>query len=113
MKNIYILISIIALSILSSSFIYSQNNSLKESIFINFENNDIDFKIFPNPSIEYLNISTNLDHFTIEIRNIIGKQVFQIKDSKKILVSDLKPGMYIVEIYAKNQIRLSKTFIKN
>ena len=113
MKNIYILISIIVLSILNSSFIYSQDNSLKEPIFINFENNDIDFKIFPNPSTEYLNISTNLDHFTIEIRNIIGKQEIQIKNSKKVLVSGLKPGMYIIEIYANNQIRLSKTFIKN
>jgi uncharacterized protein (TIGR02145 family) len=77
--------------------------SIKDKLFINF-------KIFPNPTIDYINIDcSSLE--SISIYNILGKEL--IKDSSnRINVSSLSNGVYFIKV--SDGINSStKKFLKN
>ncbi len=77
---------------------------------INLEKNSI--TIYPNPSTEFLNLKLDHEIFLEEviIVNNLGK-VISKQNSKKIDVSFLEKGTYILEINT-NYGRLRKSFIK-
>jgi alpha-tubulin suppressor-like RCC1 family protein len=71
-----------------------------------------DFKVFPNPVRDVLNIETDLDIQSVEIYNIQGQKVLS-SNQKQINVSDLAAGMYMVQIQdVENNIATKKVVIK-
>jgi len=63
---------------------------------------DIEFKIYPNPVEDILNIklnNTKID-FQIEIIDLTGKVVMQDENKEKLLISHLKEGIYFMKIDA-------------
>jgi alpha-tubulin suppressor-like RCC1 family protein len=56
-----------------------------------------DFKLFPNPVNDLLNIETALELKSVEIFNIHGQKVLT-SNKKQINVSDLAAGIYLVRI---------------
>ena len=70
-----------------------------------------DFKVFPNPSSDYVYIDTHSEINYIEIRSYSGKKILQSKD-KKIDIRGMKKGFYFVCIYANNSVK-TLSFIKN
>jgi len=78
-------------------------------------NDQTDFLIYPNPTKKYLNINTAQAHVkTISIIDITGKTVYKINNpnqTKKIDLSILKSGIYIVKIHTSSSV-LTKRFIK-
>jgi len=76
----------------------------------------LDFKIFPNPSFDYIEVVlTKMDRWKRwEIRNIEGEVMLKGKyrDMKKIDISSLSRGMYFLKMTDKTGIvRISK-FVK-
>jgi len=80
---------------------------------------NINFKIFPNPVSDYLNIK-NIDNSEIEIKlyDAIGKVVLKAKkkstDNKVIInLSSITNGYYIISIQSKNKIFNSSLIINH
>lgn len=75
-----------------------------------------DVKLFPNPTSDYLNVSTEFkNQFSISIINIIGEQLFSTQynnSSTKIDLTSLPKGVYTLVITTNNQTELFK-FCKN
>ena len=71
-----------------------------------------EFKIYPNPAIDFINIESNYNFDKIEIRDISGKLMRSIKNPSKILsINYLNKGTYIMSLY-KNNNKSSINFIK-
>ncbi|WP_241492545.1 M36 family metallopeptidase [Lacinutrix himadriensis] len=69
--------------------------------------------IYPVPTTATLNISTELTLDTIEIFDVLGKQILHIKKpSNKIDVSHFSEGLYIIQFQVENKTVI-KRFIKH
>lgn len=87
------------------------------SIFNNLPES-FEFKLFPNPVIDILNISllNNHQQFTVDIYNSQGQCVINnqvVSNSQTIEVNQFAPGLYTIKIYdISKQVQSSQTFIK-
>jgi sugar lactone lactonase YvrE len=70
------------------------NNTLTSE---NFNLNNLEVKLYPNPVRDILNIEIENDIQSIEIYNIQGQKVLS-SNQKQINVSDLATGMYMIRI---------------
>ncbi len=84
-------------------------NTLSSS---DFNQNNLEVKLYPNPANNVLNIETALEIQNVEIYNIQGQKVLS-SNQKQINVSDLAAGMYMVRIQdVDNNIATKKIVIK-
>ena len=88
-------------------------SSLDEVDDINLENEIDDFTIYPNPvKDDNLNIKMNyITDATFKISNILGQTLNSGKVNGPINVSNLKTGIYIIDINDGDEV-MSKKFIK-
>ncbi len=70
-----------------------------------------DFIIYPNPLHDELNIEHNFGSFQVEILNLLGQQVLFFENQKKLNLSNLDNGSYIIRIRAHSHI-FTKKIIK-
>ena len=90
------------------SNLYSNNTLSSE----NFNLNNLEVSIYPNPTNDVLNIETASDLKSIEIYNIQGQKVLS-SNQKQINVSTLPSGIYMIRIQdAENAIVTKKVIIK-
>ncbi|MBN1185800.1 MAG: T9SS type A sorting domain-containing protein, partial [Bacteroidales bacterium] len=69
-------------------------------------------KIYPNPVFNQLNIECDQSIELVKITDVAGKTIFNSnKDIKVINTSDLKQGIYIIQVFTKTNTYTS-TFIK-
>ena len=92
-------------------FLFSTLSPVKSYNALPFSN----IKLYPNPSMEYFQISENDTVDKVVIYNIIGRQlrIFKATDGNKYMINDLPDGMYIVRLMSSNgatvkTLRLSK-----
>lgn len=85
------------------------NNSLS---FENFDSNNFEVSLYPNPVNDILNIETTLELKSIEIFNIQGQKVIE-SNQKQINVSNLSSGMYMVKIQDLENNLITKKVIIN
>lgn len=76
------------------------------------EFNTTQIKIWPNPSNNYLHISSNGIIGKIEIFNVLGKNVLQLNATKLIEVSNFETGIYFLQIELNNNTMQQFKFIK-
>ena len=79
-------------------------------------NNNIDnrFNIFPNPVRNSLSIETNFSNYSIRITDILGNNIYSIKNisyNKKIDVSGIKNGTYLIELTTNSEKKVNKIII--
>ncbi|OFX59611.1 MAG: hypothetical protein A2046_05255, partial [Bacteroidetes bacterium GWA2_30_7] len=78
------------------------------------KNKSFDFKIFPNPANNILNIvSSENQNLNVNIYNLLGKNVYSensITPISKINISDLPNGMYIISVVSENS-QISKRIV--
>lgn len=61
---------------------------------------DKHFTVFPNPTNDFIQISPSLDKSNIvSISNILGQVVLRTKYNDRIPVSELKSGLYFLQVY--------------
>lgn len=77
------------------------------------ESNSFDlFRIYPNPTGDYINIQTNEKISSVSIYNMSGQKIiYTEKNIKKIDVQNITNGIYFIEIKTNDKI-LSTKFIK-
>lgn len=76
------------------------------------KNSDLKLQISPNPANDYLNVQSG-NEINVFIYNALGQQVLQINQAKKIAISTLAPGLYILKaIEAKTGKVGSVRFVK-
>ena len=86
--------------------ILSSNNILKE----------VDIKIFPNPTSDYLNVCSDISSvILVEIFNVNGQKFFKSSEnaSHTIDVSSFSKGIYIINIYRQNQLIKTVKLLKS
>jgi hypothetical protein len=77
-----------------------------------FNQNNLEVALYPNPANDVVNFETNFDIKSIEFYNIQGQKVIK-SNQKQINVSDLATGMYMVRIEGTdNNIAIKKVIIK-
>ena len=73
---------------------------------------EVEFKVYPNPTTDYLFFSSDIDNKTVSIFNSAGNVVLKSKTlQNRIDVTSLSSGVYFVEIEGVNG-RFVKRFIK-
>ena len=57
-------------------------------------------KIFPNPTVDFIGLSSDEGVGTIRILNLIGKEIRQFKviEGQRYNVADLENGMYLIQL---------------
>lgn len=71
------------------------------------------FKIFPNPTKDFLNIETTAEIAKVEIYNTLGQLVNTVAENQKqIDVNDLTNGIYFLNITTTNNQKSVQRFIK-
>jgi len=72
--------------------------------------NEITVKIFPNPTIEYLNIEGNIEGSIIKILDMSGKEIQVIKGENQNIVSTAlwTSGIYFLQIQDETRIKTFK-----
>ncbi|WP_196886153.1 T9SS type A sorting domain-containing protein [Aureivirga sp. CE67] len=95
------------------------NNEITTVGVLSVENSNIDssIRLFPNPTSEILNISSDNNLEKIEIYSILGKQVKEVLLKKtsnihQLDVSKLDSGIYFIEITSEKGISREKIYIK-
>ncbi|MEN8927822.1 MAG: T9SS type A sorting domain-containing protein, partial [Flavobacteriales bacterium] len=68
--------------------------------------------IFPNPTMELLNIKTNMDYSTFKIINSIGQVIYYNTPDEVIDVSNFSAGKYLLLFYKNDKLMRQATFIK-
>ena len=71
-----------------------------------------DFKLYPNPVKNILNIKTNAVIDNVEVYSVMGQKVMSV-NAKTIDVSQLKQGIYLLKIEAGDAKYKSLRFIKH
>lgn len=62
-------------------------------------------RIFPNPTSDYVGLSSDKGVETIRILNLIGKEIrtFQVIEGQRYNVSDLENGMYLIQLVSDDK----------
>tara|TARA_R110002096_G_scaffold2329_1_gene11939 strand:- start:9814 stop:10284 length:471 start_codon:yes stop_codon:yes gene_type:complete len=97
--------------LVSEGFINPSTNSalsIEDNPFSQFN-----IAIYPNPTQQYINISTNLILTKIELYDVLGKQIFQSKlVDNPINVSTFEVGVYFLRLYKNDQSIVKRVIIE-
>ena len=78
-----------------------------------FSMDNENIKIFPNPSSNLIQITTNSKIDKITLFDTLGKEVLtQTQNNNEVNIEKLSKGLYIVEIFSKNE-KFYKKLVKN
>lgn len=70
------------------------------------------FKVYPNPAVSEINIRTDLNIDKLELYDILGKLILkETKSTKSFKLNNLKPGMYLLNIYSGNSKVVKKVIV--
>ncbi|WP_040280937.1 T9SS type A sorting domain-containing protein [Psychroserpens damuponensis] len=78
----------------------------------NIELDNYSLSVYPNPSIEMLNVSTNLNVIKMELYDILGKQVLTVNDTKTMTVNHINAGNYILKIETNKGFMTKKVIVE-
>ena len=74
-------------------------------------NDDLFFRVFPNPSSDFIFIQTELDEYYLQIVDFSGKEILKQKNKSKIDIRRLAKGTYFIKISSETKLETS-IFIK-
>lgn len=88
---------------------FDGNRSLSEIKSIIIKHNSINIKIFPNPSVNFIQISGIAESHSVIVYNTNGLIVknITVESDTKIDISDLSSGSYIMRILDSNNVPVS------
>lgn len=80
--------------------------------YINEQEKELNFLIYPNPTSSHLNLVSDSAIKSIEIINSLGEINSVIAENNVIELRDLNPGMYFLRIKTKTSIQIVEFFKK-
>jgi endoglucanase len=78
-----------------------------------FDNNDSNFVIYPNPAQKYFQIANLEDVMNVELFSIDGKKIPLKNENNQFFFDALLNGIYILIIHTNDKIITNKLIIKN
>jgi len=78
-----------------------------------FDNNDSNFVIYPNPAQKYFQIANLEDVMNVELFSIDGKTIRLKNENNQFFFDTLLNGIYILIIHTNDKIITNKLIIKN
>lgn len=72
----------------------------------------MEVSIYPNPAKEKVHIVSNNPISSVEVYDMLGKQVKTLKNTREINVSDLNSGIYLLKIWLNKQVLTKKIVIE-
>jgi len=79
---------------------------------LSVETNELQkLSIYPNPASDNVYISSNTTIDSIDVYDILGKQVMALKQTEVIDVSDLNIGLYLFKITSGDQVHIKKIIV--
>ncbi|WP_405291727.1 T9SS type A sorting domain-containing protein [Algibacter sp. Ld11] len=76
---------------------------------LEFESN---FKIYPNPTSNFINIESNLDLDYFEMYDLQGKKVLSSSKHETVKVEFLSKGVYLLKAYSGNNFITKKVIVE-
>jgi len=69
----------------------------------------LDFKVYPNPVNDLININSKSPINTVEIYSVLGKQLLSISENMdRIDISHLNKGIYFIKVYSNNNVGIKR-----
>jgi hypothetical protein len=69
-------------------------------------------KVFPNPASETIFINSSISIEKLELYDILGKRVFETKETSEVKVNNLQKGLYLLKLYSENAVTTKKVMIE-
>lgn len=102
------------LDILAVSELVNTIALYKNSLILSlYENNTLNFKVYPNPSSGVMNIQLETKIKTIRVYNSLGQEVLLKTDADNIDISSLEMGIYYLKVIDINDKEGTSQIIKN
>ncbi len=70
------------------------------------------WKVFPNPSQQYINIDAPVSIEKIQLFSLDGRLILSVDQSNQINISLLSDGLYLLQMYSANEVQIQKISIK-
>ncbi len=77
-----------------------------------FENNKIEYAIYPNPAQGNFTIVSEMEFDAIELRDINGRLIQSINSNELVNISKLSSGVYFIEMNHEGQLYIERLIIK-
>ena len=68
--------------------------------------------IYPNPTVDVVNIETSKEVEIIRLYDLSGRQLMMIEGSNQISVNELPAGTYLMQIKLENEIIVERVVRK-
>ena len=97
---------------------YNQNDPAANSVdFSTLSTTDFEallneISIYPNPTSEFINISSSIQIDAVELFDLLGKRVIETKQTNQIRVDQLPHGVYLLRVYTQNGNLTKKIIIE-
>ncbi|MCD2260499.1 aryl-sulfate sulfotransferase [Psychroserpens luteolus] len=89
-----------------------QNPDLTACLNLSVDDFEIsEVSVYPNPTSDYINITSTSDIDKIELYSVLGKKVHEVKQTNSLDLSNFDSGVYFVQLYSGNA-SISKKIIK-
>lgn len=77
-----------------------------------FSQLEYSISIYPNPTSEYITITSSLELTKVELFDLLGKRVLDTAETAQIKVNHLPTGMYVIKVHATNGTLTKKIMIE-
>jgi len=88
------------------------NDEYSENILSTETNELQEIVIYPNPASDKVNIVANTPIDSIEVYDILGKQIKVLKHTNEVEISNLNSGIYLFKIWIGEQVQTKKIVIE-
>ena len=97
--------------ILLFSFCLLSNFAIGQTSFHTFGSTPAvtELQVFPNPAVDYIQVSTNQDVERVAVYNLAGRKIktYTYRAEDKYYVGDLPKGMYLVQLLGVQDRRIA------
>ena len=97
--------------ILLFSFCLLSSFAIGQTSFRTFGNTPaaVELQVFPNPAVDYIQVSTNQAVERVAVFNLAGRQIkaFTYRAEEKYYVGDLPKGMYLIQLLGAQNSRIA------
>lgn len=84
---------------------YKEEQSFSVAAPFNLSTNDFsktNFKVYPNPAADVINISSKLSIEKIQLFNVLGHKVLETSKTQQLNIESLSSGVYVLKVFNDN-----------
>ncbi|SEQ97109.1 Por secretion system C-terminal sorting domain-containing protein [Hyunsoonleella jejuensis] len=74
--------------------------------------NKTNFKVYPNPAKDVINISSKFSIENIQLFNVLGHKVLEVSKTHQLNIENLKSGVYLLKVFNDNNTATRRIVIQ-